>query len=212
LFRDADKIGWDIESYVELFEASNLCSLREQDPAGFLEHVFNMFAPRVRAVGFKIFYFHAESNKALWQYLQRQTEMKVIHLRRWNGLRRLLSLKKAFVTNRWFDSRGIEEKPLSVHLDYDECLNEFQLAAETSEKFDSYFCAHPCHELVYESLVSDYQKEMISVTKFLEVRFEHLRSDTYKQSNQPLEKAISNYFELKDAFRNSPWQVFFDDH
>jgi LPS sulfotransferase NodH len=171
-----------------------------------------MFAPRVRAIGFKIFYYHAESNNALWQYLQRQTELKVIHLKRQNTLRKLISTKKAFLTNRWTDSEGIEETPFSVHLQYDECLEEFQWAAKTSEKFDNYFCDHPCYKMNYELLVSDYQTEMISVMNFLEVPFEHLRSNTYKQSNQPLETAISNYFELKDAFRDSPWGPFFDDH
>jgi len=64
----------------------------------------------------------------------------------------------------------------------------------------------------YESLESDYQKEMVSVMNFLGVPFEHLKPNTYKQSNQPLETAISNYVELKNAFQDSPWESFFDEH
>jgi len=87
LFRDADKIGWDMPIDEEISKSSNLLSLRKQDPARFLERVFNMFAPLARVIGFKIFYYHAESNNALLQYLQRQTELKVIHLKRQNTLR-----------------------------------------------------------------------------------------------------------------------------
>jgi hypothetical protein len=35
--------------------------------------------------------------------------------------------------------------------------------------------------------------------------------ETFKQSRQPLSQAITNYFELKERFKGSPWESYFED-
>jgi hypothetical protein len=52
---------------------------------------------------------------------------------------------------------------------------------------------------------------MQRIQEFLGVDCEAVVPLTYKQSNQPLSEAISNYFELKEKFVDSPWEDFFED-
>jgi LPS sulfotransferase NodH len=214
LFRFADAIGWEFPAYDRCLSTPRLISLSKADPAAFLDtEVFRRFPDTVRAVGFKIFYYHADSGprSEVWAYLRAHPEVRVIHIKRRNTLRSLLSLKKAFLTNRWTEVQAPPADTLSVALDEDECRRRFALAEEMKARFDAVFRGHPRIDVVYEELEHDHAREMARVQDLLGVARRPVRPSTYKQASLPLSRAISNYAALKAAFANTRWSEFFEE-
>lgn len=214
LFRSYDSIGWDLPDYDPYLQSRSLTSLMQSDPSRFLEEkVFRKFPKQISAVGFKIFYYHAQddSRETVWTFLRDQKDIKVIHLKRSHTLRRILSLKKAHKTNRWTNTTGTEEEETAISLDYEECLKAFTEATEIKKQFDIHFEGHHKIDVSYEDLSDDYESEMKRIQEFLGVNYEVVKPSTYKQSNQPLSETISNYFDLKRKFKDTPWEEFFED-
>jgi len=214
LFRFYDSIGWDLPPYDQYLQSRSLISFMQSNPVRFLEEkVFRKFPKQVSAVGFKIFYYHAQedSRKMVWPFLRDQKDLRIIHIKRNNTLRVVLSLKKAFMTNKWANTTGVAEEDPTIALDYEECLWRFTWAQEAKKRYDTFFEGHPKIDVLYEDLANHYQSEMKRVQEFLGVHYEDVRPSTYKQSRQVLSKAISNYFELKEKFKSTPWEEFFED-
>ncbi|ACK72622.1 sulfotransferase, putative [Gloeothece citriformis PCC 7424] len=214
LFRDRDSIGWEFPFYDQYLQSSNLISFMNKDPINFLEKkVFRRYHPQVLAVGFKLFYYHAQndSRHLIWSYLKEQKTLKIIHLQRDNTLRELLSLRKAFKTNKWTNTDGMEEQEFSIKLEYEDCLQEFTHSQEIKAKYNKFFQDHQVINMIYENLSNDYETELKKLQDFLEVDYKPVKPLTYKQSKQPLKEAISNYYELKQKFQGTPWEAFFED-
>jgi LPS sulfotransferase NodH len=126
-------------------------------------------------------------------------------------LKELLSLRKAFQTNKWTNTDGTEEEAFSITLDYEDCLQEFTHSQEIKAQYDTFFQDHPVINITYENLSEDYETELKKIQDFLEVDYHPVKPLTYKQSRQPLKETLANYFELKQQFRGTPWEVFFED-
>lgn len=92
---DYDVEGWDPRSPGDL-------DLRQRDLRGFLQRrVFGEHDERVRAVGFKFHYDHFWFSDDLLPALTGDHALKVIHLRRLNQFRMLVSLKMVEQTGEW---------------------------------------------------------------------------------------------------------------
>ncbi len=215
IFRRPGEIGWGRSDYNKYFQSPKLVTLMRNESPEFIEKkVFGKFPRKISAVGFKIFYQHAhgDAREAAWTFLKNEKDLKVIHLKRRNILKRLVSYKKALVTNEWKVGRTDQKKEkIKVSLTYEECLQEFLRITADQEKYDDFFKNHPKIELIYENLSSDRDKEMKRVQSFLGVDDKPLKPSTRKQSYQPLSDSISNYFELKEKFGGTPWESFFED-
>ena len=208
IFRNCTSIGWDIPGYPQ---GRRTLSLFRTDPARFLEReVFRKMPQHISAAGFKIFYSHAQNElwKPVWAYLRDQENLKVIHLKRHNILKAHLSLRKAFKTDMWVDTRGAEECSVPMSLDYEDCLQAFTWTRDCEEKYDAFFNGNHKIDVLYEDLCDDCRSELKRIKEFLGVDVEP--SDN-RQSRPPLSKAISNYFELKERFRGTSWEEFFED-
>jgi len=92
-----DFIQFDVEGY-DNFSAQAL-SLRSQDPVRFLEErIFCRYPEEVSAVGFKFHYGQFWGFPGLLERLVEDRELRVLHLKRQNLLRMLVSLKLARAT------------------------------------------------------------------------------------------------------------------
>ncbi|MEA5578907.1 sulfotransferase [Anabaena sp. UHCC 0451] len=218
LFVNPDFIGWHRPKYDRYLQTKSLILLMRKDPKKFLEQkVFRKYASQVSAVGFKIFYDQAreDSRKAVWDFLQSQKDIKVIHLKRKNMLRTFLSLKKALTTKEWIiiapKVTNYKPQDVKISLTYEECLQYFNRMQDYMSEHDIFFAQHQKIDVFYEELSINTEYEIRRIQDFLELDYKPLKSYTLKQSSLPLSQSISNYFELKEKFQNTPWEGFFED-
>lgn len=69
-----------------------------KSPIKYLKRIaFGYHKKNIKSVGFKIFYYHPEfkCSTNIWNYLENQNNIKIIHLKRKNILRTILSRKIA---------------------------------------------------------------------------------------------------------------------
>jgi hypothetical protein len=96
----------------------------------------------------------------------------------------------------------------AIALDYDECLHWFEMTKAWETEFDSYF--NDSLVVFYEDLVKNYTQNMQIIQEYLNIRVGETRSPLKKQARLPLDKAISNFHQLKSRFAGSEWAVFFE--
>lgn len=211
LFQDYDKIGWGTAAPTQDARA---LSLFQAHPQRFLEEqVFGVYPEGTKAVGFKLFYYHAQEDnrRSLWDYLRRRQHVRILHIKRANILKTYLSWTLADKTGEWVRLGEKEDRRQSVKLSYDDCLKTFRKTREWEEEFTLYFADHPTLDILYEALAADYDAEMKRVQDFLGLQYEVVRPSTRKQSQRPLSVAIANYYELKEQFSGTEWEVFFEE-
>lgn len=211
LFQNKERIGWALPGY---HPSRKTLQLFHEAPVEFLERkVFRTFPEHIAAVGFKIFYYHAQDEmwKPVWDYLRTVPDLKIIHIKRRNILKTHLSRQRAIKTDRWVNVNGGREPQRSIALDFEACLDDFIRTRAWEEAYDAYFADNDVLEVMYEDLAADYQRETRRVQAFLGVDAEAVQPETYKQARQPLSEAIANYCELKERFQQTPWSPFFED-
>lgn len=209
LFQNKEEIGWAMPGYRQ---SRGLMALFREEPVRFLQDkVFHPFPQEVAAVGFKLFYYHARDVvwQPLWDYLQAQTGIKVIHLRRENILKTHLSKQQAEMTDVWVNTGGAQEKRPGLTLSYEGCLEAFANTRRWEREAEAFFANHDKIDVVYEQLAADYQSEMARIQAFLGVLPEPPAPQTFKQPSRPLSEAILNYGELKAQFAGTEWASFF---
>lgn len=209
LFQNKEEIGWAMPGYRQ---SNRLLKLFREEPVRFLESkVFRPFPKEVGAVGFKLFYYHAQDEvwRPLWDYLREETSIKVIHIRRENILKTHLSKQQADMTDVWVDTGGERKSRPGVSLSYESCLEAFAQTRAWEQEVARHFAGHDRIEVIYETLAADYASEMARVQAFLGIQAEALAPETYKQPRKPLSQAILNYAELKERFAGTEWSSFF---
>lgn len=214
VFRSPAREAMDWDHSDVLRQSDRMHRLLLDDPVTFIEkRIYRRYPAEIAAVGFKIFYYHAQEGawQAVWPHLQQQTAIRVIHMKRRNMLSTHLSRKRAELTDVWVNTSGQREQPVAVTLDYEQCLGDFQRTRAWEEACDAQFASHAKIELFYEDLAQDNDREMRRVQTFLGVDYQPVAPTIYKQSQQTLAQAIANYDELKDRFAGSPWASFFEE-
>lgn len=168
---------------------------------------------------------------SVWTILAEMDDLKVLHLKRANLLRRHLSHIMARRTAIWhcWDGARVAEvthlgnpppqsqidsrptNPPQVTLDPKRLEEDF-LDVERARRFaDQTLTAHPILDVSYEELCRDYQGVCRGVQHFLGVAPLALQPALEKLERRSLAQAIRNYQELKDRFSNTRWAAFFDE-
>lgn len=176
----------------------------------FEENIFKRYAESIRAVGFKIFYQHPvwDQTGTVWPCLQAMRDLRVVHLKRQNLLRILVSAKIARKTDIWKQSGAEQETDKRITLTAEECMEFFQKAVNQEKETDERFAGHPVLQLTYEDLTSQYHLQMKLVQEFLGVKPLQLPQKTIKQNPEPLSELVVNYEELKQALSGTQWEAF----
>ncbi len=211
IFQNQESIGWAYPGYLN---SKRVFSMYLNNPINFVEKkVYKKFPRQIAAVGFKIFYYHAQNGKQqqVWDYLRDQKTIKVIHIKRRNILRTHLSRKLAALTDTWVNTDDSRRSRQVLDLDYDECLKDFVQTRAWERSYDALFSDHAVVEVYYEDLASNYAALMLDVQKYLGVVPEVVAPQTYKQASRLLSEVITNYDELKARFSGSDWESFFEE-
>lgn len=189
-----------------------------QDTSEVLKSAFSARSPKVCLAGFKVFYYHPndQDSDLLWKTLVSLPNLKVIHLRRENILRTLLSRKIASVQDVWknhgetANAEGGKPK-LTVRLSQGELEKGFKQTRAWEQWGEQLFREHAMHAVTYEELVEDRDETMARLFEFLGVEGCSTETVLEKQNTQKLSELIENYDELCGAFQNTPWSGFFNE-
>lgn len=201
---------WDYINY----DIQNVINFKQNDPIKFIEtFLFREMPLNVKAVGFKLFYYHAQKAKTqeIWQYLQDYQELKIIHLVRKNLLQTYVSQQIALTTNSWYLKSGqqVKSNP-AIALDYEQTIKAFEETKKLEAENDTFFQNHQIIKVFYEDLVKNNRSEIAKIQNFLNVKPTPVSISTKKRSPQSLQQAIQNYSELKTNFQESPYTSFFE--
>lgn len=201
----------------EVFRPNN-DKARHVDGERYLKtNVFHRYPQTIEAVGLKLFYYHAQDDAqqaTVWPYLQADTRVKVLHMKRRNILQTHLSRKLAGMTAQWIKTKTKNVNAVqtaAIYLDYEECRQVFEQTRGWEEQYDAYFASHDLLEVVYEDVAEDFEAWARRILRFLNVSDSQLRPFTKKQAKRPLSESISNYFELKEQFAGTRWADFFQE-
>ncbi len=171
----------------------------------------------VKAHGFKFFYYHPldDPSCGIWEHLQSLDDLYIIHLKRKNTLRTLLSRKIAGTQDIWLvrsnQCSSSCSKKLSVRLTVNELNEGFKQTKEWEEVGNSTFRNHPLLSIDYEDMVSDRAATFRKVTDFLGVQYKQPKSELKKQNNRSMRETIINYDELKSSSVGTEWEPFLED-
>jgi LPS sulfotransferase NodH len=211
VFRDAKTLDWDHVGYFQTGAASAMVA---HDPVRFVDaHLLGRYPRDVRAVGFKLFYYHAREGPqaGVWPWLLQRRDIRVIHLKRTNLLQTHVSRKRAALTGKWVNTSGEPDKAVTLRLDYDEVLADFEQTRAWESECDRAFASHSLLQIEYEQLASDFRAEARRLERFLGVEPHVVHPSTFQQSTQRLAATVANYHELKARFAGTPWIAFFTE-
>jgi len=217
----------DIHQYGEIIGES---ILRQEDIqakiriVGTMRYIINSFKKRFykKAVGIKVLYHQLQNRYAerwgitelsgVLNELRKNKKIKIIHLKRRNHLKVLISSELAKMTKEYVKrNSNSATQEIQLTLKSEKCTSFFQTIAENEKYFDECFQSHDILEIYYEDLVSDTENVCRKVLNLLQVEKCDLKSTTLKQSRKPLSERIQNYTELKQYFKNTPSSIFFED-
>lgn len=205
--------------------------------------VYHEYPPETRCVGFVLQSYHPwglslvpeirqNPNWAdVWTLIAEMQDLKVLHLKRTNLLRRHVSHVLARTTSVWhaWDHDRVSrvshlgETPAAdkrtrqqagrpqVTLDAARLEADF-LDVERARRFaEEQLAGREIMEVNYEEFCSSYEVVCAAVLRFLEVSTLPLRPAVAKLEHRPLAETVSNYRELKDHFAGTRWETFFEE-
>ena len=144
----------------------------------------------------------------VWEEIQKNKNIKIIHLVRQNKLQSLLSLKVAYKTNVWNSTKDSISNP-KIALEKDECLRYFQQTAEYEKQICAMFESHQFLPVTYEDFVKNRESELEKISDFIGIELQNTNSKLKKQASMPMIKQISNYDILKKLFQGTEYDQYF---
>ncbi|MEL6589293.1 MAG: sulfotransferase [Bacteroidota bacterium] len=154
-------------------------------------------------IGFKIFFYHPldSEDRSVWEMLEKDKSIKIIHLRRENQLRVHISRLIAGKTEKWLNSGGektsIGER--KVEIDMKELYQDFEITNSSIAEAKQRFKDHKSMDLSYEELVADKEQALKRVLDFLGLDEMKLESQLKRQNPEKIRDLVTNYDELVQA-------------
>jgi LPS sulfotransferase NodH len=190
--------------------------LHGKSPGPLLSDLFCRYPRFVKAVGVKVFYYHPldDDSGELWEEFQNIEDLLVIHLKRRNILRTLLSRKIAAKVDVWIDrgkNGSISLEDRRVSFSEEELLKGFEETRRWEENCDALFAGSRLLEVFYEDLVARPAEVLGGIGGALGVRINGAQTTMRRQNPDRLSSLIENYQKMKSSFADTQWSPFFED-
>jgi LPS sulfotransferase NodH len=187
----------------------------------YLEHQLQPKANEA-AVGFKVLYDQLEASYGhqwglqdlpeVLTFLRQRQDFKIIHLKRRNKLKSLVSSKIAEINQTYIlFNRRKRDNNIQIELTPAECEAELNQTAACEQRYDHFFAHHDVLEVFYEELTTNTAAESKRILDFLGLEYRPLKAMTIKQNVRPLSQIIKNYEALKQHFADTPRANLFED-
>ncbi|MCG9973014.1 sulfotransferase [Christiangramia crocea] len=180
------------------------------------QEFFSKKPKKIHQVGFKLFYFHPyDEDKDVWNIINNDKTITIIHLKRKNLLRIFLSQKIGLKTKLWTDNinrpNNLSLNTKKVTLDYHACIGAFEEIEDYENITRLNFQRHNYLEVYYEDLIENRQLEINRILSSLNLPVDVLTANNKQQNPEGLNELINNYSELKIKFENSKWEYLFEE-
>ncbi len=189
-----------------------LMDVRRTDPARFLRD-FALYPGRFLAVGLKIKYseFVPEVMGSAHDWVLENSDIKILHLRRHNLLRRHVSHQLALQTGVTMVLQGGDVPEYkSLHLNFQDCVEDFERVRAEEDRFSALFSKHPVIDVSYEAVIDPRSGECDRILDFLGVHRAPLTAKMVKLGRGNLAELVENYQDLQQQARGTRYAHFFD--
>ncbi len=187
--------------------ASDILENQLDETSILKDYIYQEYDPSIKAVGFCIHRWGANFGdySQLWQMLKEDSDLYVISLKRRNLLRTYMSVQLQHIPKL----SEVEIEPIEVNPEH---LNNFmKKSRQKVREFNQFFEDHPILNIIYEDLCENYSPRMDKIQSFLGVPQINLEIKGRKRNNPPITEFIKNYDELKEQFKETDFEGFFDD-
>jgi len=167
----------------------------------------------ISAAGCKVFYYHPHyGNPApLFAMLKRDPRLKVIHLKREDKLRSVLSWMIARKNNTYTataETALIPADKKRQKVDPDELIDWIEKTIGWEDWGDAFFSDREILNITYEELTADLPGEYARVLRYLDLPDHVPRSSLQRQNPEPVDQLVSNWPELRERLIEHGFERF----
>jgi len=162
----------------------------------------------IKAVGIRFEYSNLKKLKnhpEVEKEIRDRKDIKIIHLIRKNVFKQFVSLRLAEYNDSFQEK--IYDK-LDINISKKACTNFFSRRKRDREKVQKYFSENESITVYYEDLLNS--EELWRIQDFLKVPRVKFTTSLVKQRNKKIQDFLSNYNELKEAFKGTEYEDFFE--
>lgn len=178
------------------------------------EGIFSKKPKSIKQVGFKIFYYHPndDSGKKIWDILESDKSIKIIHLKRENKLKTIVSWEIAEKNNIWANSKetSFTKESKIVRIEKEKLKDILNRMKSFESNFESRFSQHNKTEITYEELIKS-EASFKGILNFLNVDSSiNLETPIKKQNKETVKDLLENFDDLKSDFQNTEFEHLFN--
>jgi hypothetical protein len=215
--------GRGLPALPKSYPANRALNLEGKYSCGVLDNVdvlksdiFVDYPEEIRAVGFRIAYYHAAGDQ-LWEHLIGDHSIRVVHLTRKNVFRMLVSWEISKATGRWIEylsETNASSARIPVKIAKRMCWDFFSVVDAERARARSMFSGGRIIDITYEQFASAPEESpaVERVLEFLRLPLRPLAVRTRRQNPGPLSELVENFDELRDEFSCTRWAHFFSDN
>lgn len=199
-----------LEARGELFR-----DIRGSNSRDVWNNFFSKKSKNIKFAGFKLFYTHPfhTDDKAVWDIIANDKDIRIIHLVRKNKIRTYLSGEIAKKTDRWTrkgnNSITLDEK--RIEIDFDNFFGRLDDIDKYENRTREDYKNHQFIEICYEDLVSNKDKTLNKVYNFLGVTTKSAAKSNYKKQNsESLKELIMNFDQFNSKVKGSKYSYLLD--
>ncbi len=197
-----------VKMYNEIFAKQN--RTKGKDFNQIINDHFGRIENGISHIGFKLFYYHLTLGE--WERILALKDFKIIHLKRKNKLRTIVSLLVAFKTDQWTitsNSSQIKSSAKIIHIDVDTLISKIEEIENYENKTELDFKGREILNVYYEDLVNERTSTFQEICNFLNLDFSFpIKIKLKKQNIETLEELIINYDEVCSLLRNTKYEPY----
>lgn len=175
--------------------------------------VFGKQPSWVKAAGCKVFYYHPHHGDPapLFDMLKADPRLKVIHLKREDKLRSVLSWMIARENNTYTatsDASVIAADDKRQTVDPDEMIDWIEKTVNWEAWGDRFFSDRETLTVTYEDMTADLPGQFTQVLDYLDLPAHTPQSSLRRQNPESVEELIANWPEVRDLLRKRGFDRF----
>jgi LPS sulfotransferase NodH len=209
-YEDPKEIPWDIFNEEERIQ---LKKIRSENAIEFVDSLYDSAFDRgFRVAGFKFMYGHAVDHSDVRDHLLNDPDVRIIHVRRRNLLRRLVSERQALMSGVWAQDANTPKLAVPpVQIPINEMIWDFTEKEENLRFYNSVFeNRNNVIEVHYEDISTRPQAVANRVARFLGLSIKSDMEIRFRKTGaESMRDAVSNHDNLKARLGN--WLAFFDE-